>query len=75
LARLAAQVAMIDLVRAEELLVQVKTMREALNLIASADALRVFMWQANLGLANRNRATAIAIRARRKAGEIARNRP
>lgn len=71
LARLEQREGMPELVKAEQLLARVETLPEVKDLIASADALRLFMRKADLGYANQNRAAAIGIRARRKAGEIA----
>jgi hypothetical protein len=59
-----------ELTSAERLLELVQTLPEARDLIASAEALRVFMKKADLGYSSQNRAAAIAIKARRKAGEM-----
>lgn len=56
---------------AEALLALVERIPDAKQIADQADAVRLYMKKANLGLANQNRAAAIAIKARKKAGEIA----
>jgi hypothetical protein len=56
---------------AEALLAMVESIPDAKQIANQADAIRLYMKKANLGLANQNRAAAIAIKARKKAGEIA----
>ena len=59
-----------ELTAAEQLLARVQTLPEARDLIASAEALKMFMKKADLGYSAQNRAAAVAIKARRKAGEM-----
>lgn len=61
-----------ELTRAEQLLATVEAIPDAKKIADAADALRMYMKKADLGLANQNRAAAIATKARRKAGEIGR---
>jgi hypothetical protein len=56
---------------AEALLAIVESIPDAKQIADQADAVRLYMRKANLGLSNQNRAAAIAIKARKKAGEIA----
>jgi hypothetical protein len=72
IARLEHEAGLPELRQCAELLARVQSLPEAKDLIAAADALRTFMRKADLGYANQNAAANIAIKARRKAGEIAR---
>lgn len=59
------------LMQAEELLALVERIPDAKQIADQADAVRLYMKKATLGLENQNRAAAIAIKARKMAGQIA----
>jgi hypothetical protein len=71
LARIGSEAGLPDLERAEQLLARVESLPDARDLIASAEALRVFLKKAQCSLSSQNRAAAITAKARRKGGEIA----
>jgi hypothetical protein len=59
-----------ELAQAERLLEHVQTLPEARDLIASVEAMKLFMKRVALGFSALNRAAAIVIKARRKVGEM-----